>query len=674
MLSSRRLAITVFLGLVCATRFEMSLDASAAAPQILSQSELSVARAAFNDAQNRHWKSARASARQVSDPLVEKFVEWLYLKHKRSVATYYEITNFIDSNRDWPGLNQLRRRAEEAMPESEPDHAVITWFERYPPMTGAGMRRLGEALIDAGQVDRGQAYIREAWIGHNFNSHEEKSFLRAHKQVLTANDHIARLDRLLWDNQRRAARRQVKRVDDGHRKLALARLALMSRAGGVDATIKRVPAALLSDPGLIFERVRWRRRADLDAGAMALLAQPPADLVRPKRWWKERHILARRALADGAITDAYRLAARHGQTGASGIAEAEWLAGWIALRFLDEPALAYQHFTTMHDVVAMPISIARGAYWSGRAAEAAGLPLERERWYTRAASRQTTFYGQLAIIALGRKTLSLPYHPQPSPALRKAFEAPELVRLARMLGELADSDLMSHIVAHLARSATTPVERAMIAMLALDYDLAKVAIRGAKQVSRSGLTVTPAAYPVPKALANASLRPGMPDLGVVLGLARQESELNGRAVSRAGARGLMQLMQATARQVAKQIGVSYKRSRLTSDDAYNIRLGTAYLSGLFKSYQGAQVLAFAAYNAGPGRVKKWIRQNGDPRRADVDVVDWIEMIPFSETRNYVQRVLEGAQVYRHLLADPANPPPLRIVDDMIGGAGQMANR
>ena len=672
MLWSRRLAITVCLGLVCATRFELS--PVAAAPQILSQSELSVARSALKDAQNRRWKSARSTARQLSNPLAAKLVEYLYLKHKKSGSTYYEITKFIDLNRDWPGLNQLRRRAEAAMLEIEPDHAVITWFDRYPPITGAGMRRFGEALIGAGHVDRGHAFIREAWIGHDFDSRQENSFLAAHKRLFTTTDHIARLDRLLWDNQRRAARRQVKRVDDGHRKLALARLALMSRAGGVDAAIKRVPIALRSDPGLIFERVRWRRRADLDASAMALLASPPADLVRPKRWWKERQILARRALEDGAITDAYRLAAHHGQTGASGIAEAEWLAGWIALRFLDEPALAYRHFTTMHDVVAMPISIARGAYWSGRAAEAAGLPLERERWYALAASRQTTFYGQLAMIALGRKSLSLPYHPQPSPALRKAFEAREMVRLARLLGELTDTDLMSHVVGHLARAAVTPVERAMIAMLALDYDLPKVAIRGAKQVSRSGLTVTPAAYPVPHTLAKASLKSGMPDLGVVLGLARQESELNGRAVSSAGARGLMQLMPATARLVAKQIGVSYKRSRLTSDDAYNVRLGTAYLSGLFKTYQGAQVLAFAAYNAGPGRVKKWIRQNGDPRRDDVDVVDWIELIPFPETRNYVQRVLEGAQVYRHILADPANPPPLRIVDDMIGAAGQMANR
>lgn len=673
MRSTRWFVFVLCLVLIVATRGGIPADVSAA-PRILSDSEISLARSALKDAQRKRWKSARATAGKMNDPLAGRLIYWLLLKHEKSGATYSEIANFIDSNTAWPGLDQLRRRAEEAMPETLSDQTVVTWFERYSPLTGRGKRLLGEAMVASGQRERGEGFIREAWIGHDFSSRDEKSFLAVHRRLLTAEDQIARLDRLLWDNRRRAARRQTSRVDDGHRRLGLARLALMSRAGGVDAAIKRVPAALRSDPGLIYERVRWRRRADLDSGAFDLLETPPADLVRPRKWWKERHILARRALEDGAITDAYRLSANHGQIAAAGIAEAEWLAGWIALRFLDEPALAYQHFTTMHDAVAMPISIARGAYWSGRAAEAAHLPAEMEQWYQRAASQQTTYYGQLAMLALGRKTLSLPRSPRPTPSLAQSFEAREMVRLARLLGELAETDLMSMIVSHLSKSAKTPVERVLIASLGLDYDLPKVAIRSAKRVSRTGLTVTAAAYPVLRSVTAAPGRAGMPDLGVILGLARQESELNGRAISSAGARGLMQLLPATARQVANQIGVSYKRARLTGDDAYNVRLGTAYLSGLIKKYRGAQVLAFAAYNAGPGRVKRWMRQNGDPRHADVDVVDWVELIPFSETRNYVQRVLEGAQVYRHILADPDNPPQLRIAGDMIGTTSQVAKR
>jgi soluble lytic murein transglycosylase len=665
--------ITACLFLILGARETLLADAGAA-PRILSTNEVSLARSAIKDAQNKRWSAARKTAAQVSDPLPSMAVEWLYLKHRKSGANSFKIRSFIDSHNNWPSLVQLRHRAEKALPDKEPAHSVIAWFDRYPPLSGKGKWRYGEALIGNGEVARGEALIREAWTDHDFDSADEKSFLKAHRSRLTATDHIARLDRQLWDNRRTAARRQIGRVDKAHARLAKARLALMTRAAGVDAAIKRVPTALRSDPGLVYERVRWRRRAGLDSGAIDLLSNPPADLGRPKKWWLERHILARDALADGSISLAYRLAANHGQTSPAGIAEAEWLAGWIALRFLGDAMVAVRHFETMHDVVGMPISIARGAYWSGRASAAAGLPEKSKLWYQSAARQQTAYYGQLAMLELGRDTLALPRPPMANPTLVQNFESREMVRLARLFGELAETDLMMVVVGHLLKQAKLPAERVLIASLGLDYNLPKVAIRAAKQISRTGLTVTDAAYPVPTALAAAPVRSSMPDLAIVLGLARQESELDTRAISRAGARGLMQLMPATARMVARQVGVPYERARLTGDDAYNVQLGTRYLSGLFKDYQGAQILAYAAYNAGPGRVRQWIRKNGDPRDAGVDAIDWVELIPFSETRNYVQRVLEGAQVYRHLLADPNRPPQLHIADDMIGAAPQLARR
>jgi soluble lytic murein transglycosylase len=394
--------------------------------------------------------------------------------------------------------------------------------------------------------------------------------------------------------------------------------------------------------------------------------------VRPRRWWTERHILARRALDDGEVTTAYRLAADHGQTSAAAIAEAEWLAGWVALRFLGEPILAYRHFVAMHRVVRMPISVARAAYWAGRAAEAAAVPLESERWYRRAVTRPTTFYGQLATLALGREVLTLPAGPHPAAA--GAFEARELVRLARLLGELDEGELMGAVLARLLDQASSPAERALIAHIGLDYGLAHVSIRAAKRALRDDTMLIESAYPVPAALAPGPGGAGLLEPGLLLALARQESEMNRRVVSRAGARGLLQLMPATARMMARRLGLTYERSRLTSDDAYNLRLGGGYLAGLLADFDGAGVLALPAYNAGPGRVGQWIRDNGDPRDAAVDPIDWIELIPYSETRNYVQRVLEGIQVYRHLLADPARPPRLRLAEDMIGKPGRLAKR
>jgi len=644
------------------------------APQaLLSSDDQSLARAALKQAEKQRWGPARSTAKQASEPLVGELVDWLYLRDEHSRASFQAIVDFIDTHPEWPRLKTLRRQAEKAMPASLPNAQIMAWFEQHPPVGSAGKRRLGEALLSAGDTAHGEAFIREAWVEHDFDSRDEKAYLARHKKRLTKQDHISRLDRLLWDHKTTAARRQISRVDKGHQKLALARLALIKRAGGVDAAIKRVPSELRGDAGLVYERVHWRRRAGLDEGARALLANPPTELGRPKLWWRERHLLARRALESGNAAAAYELATKHGQTAPGGVAEAEWLAGWIALRFLDQPSLAYQHFVAMHQVVAMPISIGRGAYWSARAAEAAGAPTEAERWYRLAAAQPTSFYGQLATLALGQQTLTLLQSPSPMTIGIAAFEARSPVRVARMLGDLAEIDMMVVFLGHLVDTSQSPAEHAYIAMLGLRYDLPTVAIRVGKHAARGSMTVMPAAYPV-LPVFTAAASGGPLDAGLLLGLSRQESELDTRVISKAGARGLMQLMPATAKMVSRRLDLPYKRARLTQDGTYNVRLGADYLAELIDTYKGAHALALAAYNAGPSRVRLWIRENGDPRDPSVDVIDWIEMIPFSETRNYVQRVLESAQVYRHVLAGPDNPPMLRLAEEMTGRPGPLAHR
>lgn len=642
-------------------------------PPSLSAGDQSLACAALQDAEKERWRQARANAAKASEPLVGELIDWLYMRDPDSGASFKAIAAFIDAHPEWPRLRTLRRHAEKAMPGSTPAAEVIAWFQRYAPVSGEGKQRFGEALLKSGDSGHGEALIRQAWIESDFDSRTEKAFYSRHKKRLTRQDHIDRLDRLLWDHKLTAAKRHMRRVDKGHQRLALARIALIKRQGGVDGAIRRVPAELRDTPGLVYERVHWRRRAGLDEGAQALLSNPPAELVRPKLWWRERHILARQALDIGNATAAYELASGHRQTSPAGVAEAEWLAGWIALRFLDQPSLAYQHFVTMHDVVAMPISIGRGAYWSARAAEASGMPEDADRWYRRAAAQPTSFYGQLATLALGGKTLTLPVSPPPMTTDLDAFEARSPVRVVRMLGELGEIDLMVIFSGHLVDISDNPSEHATIALMGLDYDLPPVSIRVAKHAARSGHMVMPAAYPVLPVFTAAASN-GPLDAGILLGLSRQESELDTRVISKAGARGLMQLMPRTAKMVAKRLGLPYKRARLTQDGTYNVRLGADYLAEMLGNYKGAHALALAAYNAGPGRVRAWIRTNGDPRDPKVDVLDWIELIPFSETRNYVQRVLESAQVYRHVLAAGDVPPPLRLAEELTGQPGEYANR
>ena len=424
----------------------------------------------------------------------------------------------------------------------------------------------------------------------------------------------------------------------------------MERKRGVDAAISRVPRGLVNHPGLTFERVRWRRRSGKDSGARALLLDPPTDLGRPGKWWYEQSYQIRQAIEDGLFDDAYAIASRHGQIENGPFSDAEWLAGWLALRFLNDPVVAESHFTAMYDRVRYPISRARAAYWIGRAARAAAAEDRATIWFRLAARHPTTFYGQLA-----SQTLSLTNHLQvdePSsvtPELRDRFEARPVVQAARILGEAGDFDTLQTFAIHLSRGARTPSEHLLVSQMGLTYGAPHISVKAAKRASRSGVHLVAYNYPISFGEAEVSHVPNPPELALLLGLVRQESEMNPLAVSRAGAYGLMQLKPSTAKWLSRALGVAYSKSRLTRDPGYNITLGSAYLSRLLVDYGGAYALALAAYNAGPSRVEKWLRTYGDPRGGVIDPIDWIELVPFSETRNYIQRVLESALYQRSLI-------------------------
>ena len=643
-------------------------DVVAHPPDPVDGADLTIAHRAMQAINRGNWETARAEAATASDPLVAKLVVWRTLRLREKPSTFAEVTGFLAANPDWPGLALIRRRGEDAMPADLAPSVVVAWFSQLPPLTGHGKYRLGSALIASGDGVGGAALLREAWARHNFDSAIESKLIREHAALLRPADHWARIDRLLWRQQVTVARRVLPYLDEDHRLLAKARIALIRGVFGVDAAVRQVPPTLLTDPGLLYERIRWRQNHGNDSGAMALLSSPPAELGDERQWLKQRMTLTRKAMTGGRYAEAYRIIAAHRQTRAAGVAEAEWLAGWLALRHLSQPKTAFGHFVAMHNVVKLPISVGRAAYWAARAASADGNSSDAAIWYQRAASRPTSYYGQLATIALSRSVLRLPATIRPQTAAD--FEAREHIRLARLLGELGEDKLVSLVLAHTLDQASTPLERIRIARIPLDYDQSHIAIRAAKRAQRDGVMVLDAAYPVPKVFTQWASEAGAPKLAVMLALARQESEMNPGAVSRVGARGLFQLMPATAKLVAGKLGIAYEPHRLLDDPAYSLKLGSTYLAEQLTRFSGSYVLAFAAYNAGPSRVRQWLRRNGDPRSPSIDVIDWIEEIPFRETHNYVQRVLESTQVYRVLLADRGDRPKLTLMAEMLGHTTQ----
>lgn len=620
--------------------------------------DLIAARAAFEAIARNQWPDAEARARQAKDPVVLKLVQWRGLVRSGAAAPFSGIAQFVDANPDWPAMNLLRKRAEEAIDATVSPRDAIEWFKRHPAVSGTGKARLGEALMAEGQQDAALAMIRDAWITGDFPVKVEKAFYARHRKWFTVEDNWRRLDRLVWEGKITAARRIAWKVDAEHRALAEARMMLRRQTGNVDRAIAKLPEALREDPGLFYERVRWRRKKGKYADAVDLLKDSPPMAQYTRLWWTERSVLARRALRNGHVSDAYKLAKNHGFKNGADYADAEWTAGWIALRFLKDHKEATAHFLRMFEAVNYPVSRSRGAYWLGRAAEDAGDAKQAKFWFETAAAFNTSYYGQLAAGRLGKTTpIALPTKPDIPPEKRAAFDKHELARAVRLLAKIGDKAAERELrpfAMRLADVRETPGWRDMAAKLALDVGRPDLSIGVAKKSGRDGFELPHMGFPhveLPR-VVKAAHASGASDVepALIFAVVRQESAFHPEATSHAGARGLMQLMPATALTVAKSLKLPYSKDKLTEDPDYNIRLGHAYLREMLEEFEGSYLLALSAYNAGPKRAKDWLKINGDPRASADEAIDWIEMIPFDETRNYVQRVLENLQVYRARLA------------------------
>lgn len=605
-------------------------------------------------AQAKDWAAAEAEAR-LSGPLAFDIITWQRLR--AGEGSFADYADFAARRADWPGMALLRAKGEARLAD-QPASAVLAYFATTPPQTGAGALALVAAHLARGQAAEAEAAAAQAWRGLDLSAEDQAAFLASHADLL-APHHGGRMQALLDRGALAQARALLPHVSEGTRAVAEARIALQARAKGVDAAIKAVPEHMAGSAGLARDRAQWRWRGGLEEGAAEIVlarSKNAQSLGEPALWATLRGQLARYFLRAGNAGLAYRLAARHRlEPGSTDWGDLEFLAGFAALKLGDAPA-ALGHFEALASAVSGPISTARAGYWRGRALEQAGRSAEAQAAFAEAGRWQTAYYG---LLAAERAGLALDAGFAAPPALPGWQDAPftsaPVFQAAQLLQAAGETELAERFVLHLEESLP-PAEAPALARLAEDWGNAHLALSLAKRAATRGEIWLSAYYPLPEGFAEGL---GVPQ-DLALAIARRESEFDPKVVSPAGARGLMQLMPGTARMMAEKLGLGYEPGRLTSDPAYNAQLGGAYLATLRAEFGASPVLVAVGYNAGPGRARRWIEELGDPRLASADVVDWVEMIPFTETRNYVMRVAESLPVYRARLGLGGAAAPLRF--------------
>ena len=618
-----------------------------------SKKDFSLARKAIMEMKQAKWPTALKTAKKARDKSIYNFIQWRHLLTRGNKASFYEYKTFIDSNENYPRIGRIKYLAEHKLStDSISPKKIISWFAGNEPLSGFGKMILGESLILNGNTQKGISYIKEGWITAELSKSELRFYRKKFKKYLNTDDYIKRADYLAWNNKYWDLRRLLRYLPKDYELLYTARQLLMSKSYGVDNAISKVPSKFKNDAGLNYDRLKWRRkRGRVDSSVEILLSIKNTKdyLVRPDKWWIEREIISRSLIYKKKYELAYKIASKHALTDGPEYAAAEWMSGWIALSFLNDPLLAKDHFENFYNNVGYPISTSRGAYWLAKTYQKLGKQEIAKQWFEKAANFLTTYYGQLAFMELNpNKTFELSKDMEISKDYRDYFFKKELVKTIYLLDELNEDKYTKHILRHLANDNIENGSEILAAELATNIDRFDFAIQIAKIASYEKRFHNTYNYPIistPKYINGRKI----PDTAFILSIIRQESEFDLSANSHAGAKGLMQLMPYTAKVVAKQAKLPYSKSRLTKDAEYNINLGSHYIAGLILEYDGAYPFAIAAYNAGPKRVRYWKKINKNPQKNQINYVDWIELIKFKETRNYVQRVLENYNVYRYIL-------------------------
>ena len=618
-----------------------------------SQKDYDIAKKSIQAMEKSQWTTALKNSKKAKDKSIYNFIQWRHLLTTGNQATFYDYITFIQNNKDYPRISRIKYLAEQKLSTDKiSPKKIINWFGVDEPLSGYGMLVLGESFIQTGDSEKGIALIKRGWITAELSRASMKSLSKKYRKYLNSKDYVNRADYLAWENKYWDLKRMLPYLPKDYQLLYTARQILMSKSYGVDQAIKNVPQKFKNDAGLNHDRLKWRRkrgRIDSSLEILFSIKNNKDYLVRPDKWWVERAIMTRALIYKNKYETAYKVASQHSLDKGSKFAEAEWLSGWIALSFLNDPILAVDHFNNFYQNVSYPISLARGAYWLGRSYEKIGDKRQSEDWYREATKYLTTYYGQLAFLKINpSQNFELEEQANVKDEYRKYFYNKELVKITHLLNELNKDKYTKNILRHLANDNIASGSEILAAELATNISRYDFAIQVSKLASYEKRFHNTFNYPIISVPQYVNGRK-IPETAFILSLIRQESEFDMRANSHVGAQGLMQIMPYTAKLVAKQAKLPYSKSRLTSDPEYNINLGSHYIAGLILQYDGAYPFATAAYNAGPKRVKHWKKINKDPQKKQIDFVDWVELIPFKETRNYVQRVMENYNVYRYIL-------------------------
>ena len=626
-----------------------------------SKKDFKLAKKAISEMKLAKWPNAIQTAKKAKDRSIYDFIQWRHLLTKGNKASYYDYKNFIDRNENYPRIGRIKYLSEHKLStDTVSPKKIVQWYGETEPLSGFGKMVLGESYILTGNKEKGVKLIKNGWINAELTKSELRFFRKKYKKYLVAEDYIKRADYLAWNNKYWDLKRMLRYLPKDYELLYNARQLLMSKSYGVDNAISKVPDKFKNDAGLNYDRLKWRRkrgRVDSSVEILLKIKNTKDYLVRPEKWWIEREIISRSLIYKKKYELAYKISSNHGIIDGPEFAAAEWMSGWIALSFLNDPLLAKEHFEKFYNNVGYPISIARGAYWLGRTYKKLDNNELAKKWFEEASNYLTTYYGQLAHMEINPNTnFELTKDKEVNKEYRDYFQKKEIVKMIYLLDELDEDKYAKYMLRHLANDNVENGSEILAAELATDIERFDFAIQISKIASYEKRFHNKFNYPIISTPNYINGRK-IPETAFILSIIRQESEFDLSANSHAGAKGLMQLMPYTAKLVAKQANLPYTKSRLTTDPEYNINLGSHYIAGLILEYDGAYPFAIAAYNAGPKRVRYWKKLNKDPQKKQINYVDWIELIKFKETRNYVQRVLENYNVYRYILEQ--KPIPLK---------------
>ena len=627
--------------------------------KILKEKDYRLAKDVFSLIKKGKWNSALEQSKKVKNKEFKNLIVWLYLKQNGNQATFSDYQNFISENEDYPRIGRLRYMAEhKIILKNTTPRSIIDWFNDDKPLSGTGKIKLGEAYLKTGEIELGTNFIKSGWVKADLSKSDVRYYRKKFRKILTTQDHLKRADYLAWDNQYWDLKRMLPYLPKKEKLLYNARFILMTNSYGVDKAIADVPKELINDLGLQYNRLKWRTRRNRLEGSLEILRKFHGEetLVYPELWWKLRENITRDLIYQKKYSLAYEVSSNHHLNEGPEFADAEWISGWLALSFLNKSELAIKHFENFYKNVGYPISLARGAFWLGLAHEKSNNSIEAKKYFKEGSKFTNTYYGQLAFnkINLGQDFKLSPEH-ELSDDYEKEFNKNKLIPHVILLKELNRTEFSKDILKHLATLDVEKGSEILAAKLSTKVSRFDYAIQISKQASYEKRFINLFNYPVIPIPTEINGKQ-MPSQELLLAIIRQESEFDARANSHVGAQGLMQIMPGTAKLVARNLKTTYSKSLLKSDPNYNIKLGTYYFNSLLDDYDGVFPFAIGAYNAGPNRIKSWVKRYGDPNKGEINFIDWIELIRFKETRNYVQRVIENINVYKYTL----NKNPIKI--------------